>query len=161
MSVLQYTSAQHLACPSSLSTLHPQQLDRIFSFLHTSFLCARYYHQKRLWQAEAATPYGESANEMQWQSFHQHLQRSPCGRELEGQAGWRMQDWSQSNYSDPSNAELLLTLKSFWAAGNLPPVNLKNSGKLLNHRGESCRFSARFAAVPWIYSFLLKTQFNK
>lgn len=48
---------------------------------------------------------------MQWLCFHQNLQKGSCARELEGLAGWGMQDLSQNKYAVPSNTELLSTLQ--------------------------------------------------
>lgn len=74
-----------------------------------------------------------------------HLQRSSNARQLEGQAGWGMQDLSQNKYAAPSNAELLSALQELLSCGeSLPPVHLRNSGKFLNPWEASCQFSACF-----------------
>lgn len=54
---------------------------------------------------------------MQCLCFHQHLQRGLHARDLEGQAGWGMQDLSQNKYAVPSNAELLSTLQELLSCG--------------------------------------------
>lgn len=54
---------------------------------------------------------------MQWLCFRRHLQRGSQARELEGQAGWGMQDLSQNKYTVPSNAELLSTLQELLSCG--------------------------------------------
>lgn len=97
------------ACPSSLSAPYPWQSDRNCLFLHTSFPCAVYSHQERLWQAGPAPWYEESTEETQGLCFYRHLQRGSHAKELKGQAGWGTQDLSQNKCSVPSNAELLPT----------------------------------------------------
>lgn len=113
MKCLDYNVPPHsfCACPSSLSAHHPQQSDRNCLFLHTSSPCAGYGHQERLRQAGSAPRCGGSTEEMQWLFLHWHLQRGSHARELEGQAGWGMQDLSQNKYAVPSNAELLSNLQ--------------------------------------------------
>lgn len=91
---LDYTVLLHgfCTCLSFPSTPHPQQSDRNHLFPHTSLFCVGYRQQGRLQQEGPACQYEGSTKEMLLLCFHQHLQRGSRSRELEGQAGWGMQE---------------------------------------------------------------------
>lgn len=143
-----------------LSTPHPQQSVRNL-LPYTSLFCVGYSQQGRcskdLPLSMKGTPRGWCCS----------ASTSTC-REVCIPDSWRVrqaEEWKSSHRVSMLSLQMLSCyqlFKSFWAVGNLPPVNVSNSRKFSNSWEEGCQHCACFTAtILKTCSFLLKQNKTK